>query len=90
MWVAYWGGVSFLSIPHLHPFYPSRWFLLYLFNFNFYAILQVVLIVNCSVNIYNFAVPVGRDELRVFLLYHLDHPLCVLMDYFITKEIINL
>ena len=39
----------------------------------FYASFQVVPIDNLPVNSWNFGVPTGGGELRVFLLYHLGH-----------------
>ena len=49
------------------------WFLLYTFSCrrSFFASLQVILINSCSANSFNFGVPRGGGELRVFLLYHL-------------------
>ena len=74
LWVAY-TGVWVLTILCLHPSYPTHCssFFIPLIVENISASLEVVLVDSCSVNDYNFGVPMARRKLRVFLILYLDH-----------------
>ena len=71
LWVTH-PGIWILTIPSLHPPYPSCGVQLQKI---FSASLLVFLYKNCSLSIYSFCVPMGGKELMLFLLCHLDHSL---------------
>ena len=64
-----------LTIQFFHPpTYPTFGsFFISLVIDDLFSSIPVFLINSCSANSCNFGVPVGGDELRVFLLHHLAH-----------------
>ena len=91
-------GVWVLDIPYLCPSYLSS-LCSWLWKI-FSASLQVVLMDSCSVSSYNFGVPMGRAEFRVFLLCHLGedswqgfsfsyHLVYCLVDIVSTQQLFN-
>lgn len=84
-----WGCRSLLHCVSALP--PISVFLLYIFDckrsFLFSLFSLIVLIDSSSVNSCHFSVPVEGNELRVFLLCHLDYNACA--NYFINTDLFN-
>lgn len=62
-----------IASPPLSPSCCGSSSISLLWKIFFHVSPQIILINDCSVNDYNFRVPIGGGELRVFLLNHLSH-----------------